>query len=118
MLETGDFVRINFQNEPRNKKPIAIYWLQAASAALCGTAESRKIWPYRIPSLLGAVFSVLLTFSLGKRLFGEKIGFLGAVLTAGSILLVIEAHLATTDAVLLATYCCPGCFEHVLYGQE
>ncbi len=103
MLETGDFVRIRFQDEPRNKKPIGIYWLQAASAALSGTAESRKIWPYRIPSLLGAIFSVLLTFALGKRLFDERTGLLGAVFAASSLLLVIEAHLATTDAVLLAT---------------
>jgi 4-amino-4-deoxy-L-arabinose transferase-like glycosyltransferase len=103
MIETGDFVRIRFQDEPRNKKPIGIYWLQAASAALSGTAESRKIWPYRIPSLLGAIFSVLLTFALGKRLFGERTGLLGAVFAASSLLLVMEAHLATTDAVLLAT---------------
>jgi 4-amino-4-deoxy-L-arabinose transferase-like glycosyltransferase len=103
MLETGDFVRIRFQDEPRYKKPIAIYWLQAASAALWETARYRKIWPYRIPSVLGAIFSVLLTFALGKRLFGQRAGLLGAAFCAGSILLVVEAHLATTDAVLLAT---------------
>jgi 4-amino-4-deoxy-L-arabinose transferase-like glycosyltransferase len=103
MLESGNFVRIYFQEEARNKKPIAIYWLQAASAALSGTAQHRKIWPYRIPSLLGAVFSVLITFAMGKRLFGERTGLLGAALGASSILLVMEAHLATTDAVLLAT---------------
>jgi 4-amino-4-deoxy-L-arabinose transferase-like glycosyltransferase len=103
MIETRDFVRIYFQDEARNKKPIAIYWLQAASAALCGASEYRKIWPYRIPSFLGAVFSVLLTFAMGKRLFGERAGLLGAVLVASSLLMVMEAHLATTDAVLLAT---------------
>jgi 4-amino-4-deoxy-L-arabinose transferase-like glycosyltransferase len=103
MLETGDFVRIYFQDEARNKKPIAIYWLQAASAALLGSAQHRNIWPYRIPSLLGAILAVLLTFSLGKRLFGERTGLFGAVLTASSLLLIMEAHLATTDAVLLAT---------------
>ena len=103
MLETGDFVQIYFQNEPRYKKPIAIYWLQAASAALCGRTEYRKIWPYRLPSVFGAIFSVLLTFVLGKRLFGERAGLLGAAFCASSLLLVIEAHLATTDAVLLAT---------------
>ena len=103
MLETGDFVQIRFQDEPRNKKPIGVYWLQAASAALSGTAESRKIWPYRVPSLLGAIFSVLLTFAFGKRLFGERTGLLGAAFAASSLLLVMEAHLATTDAVLLAT---------------
>lgn len=103
MLEEGDFVRIWFQDEARNKKPIGIHWLQAASVALSETLPSRRIWPYRIPSLLGAVCAVLLTFAAGKRMFGERRAFLGAALCAGSLLLVVEAHQATTDAVLLAT---------------
>ena len=36
MLETGDFVDIRFQDEPRWKKPIGIYWMQAAIAP-CST---------------------------------------------------------------------------------
>src|SRR5215216_7860733 len=31
MIETGDFVDIRFQNEVRYKKPVGIYWLQAAA---------------------------------------------------------------------------------------
>jgi len=103
MIESGDFVQIRFQDEARNKKPIGVYWLQAVSAALCGPARSQEIWPYRIPSFLGALSSVLLTFAFGRRMFGERTGFLGAAFVAGSFLLVMEAHLATTDAVLLAT---------------
>ncbi len=103
MLENGDYVRISFQDEPRNKKPIGIYWLQAASVAIAGTLESRLIWPYRIPSLLGAITAVLILFSLGRRIFDARTAFLGAALCAASVMLVIEAHLATTDAVLLAT---------------
>ena len=30
MLETGDYVDIRFQDEVRYKKPVGIYWLQAA----------------------------------------------------------------------------------------
>src|SRR6516164_4579000 len=30
MIETGDFVDIRFQEETRYKKPVGIYWLQAA----------------------------------------------------------------------------------------
>ncbi|MGC9194769.1 MAG: ArnT family glycosyltransferase [Syntrophobacteraceae bacterium] len=103
MVQSRDFVRINFQNTERNKKPIGIYWLQSAAAEISGPAANRNIWPYRIPSLLGAIFSVLLTFAIGRRLFGERSGLLGAILFSSSILLVVEAHLATTDAVLLAT---------------
>ena len=31
MVETGDFVDIRFQDEVRYKKPVGIYWLQAAA---------------------------------------------------------------------------------------
>ncbi len=103
MLERGNFVDIRFQAKPRYKKPIGIYWLQAASASLAGSAERNHIWPYRIPSFLGALLAVLLTFHLGKRFFDPQAGFLGALLLASSILLQVEARIATTDAVLLAS---------------
>jgi len=102
MIETGDLLHIRFQDEARNKKPPGIYWLQAAAVAALSNAESAAIWPYRLPSLLGAGAAVLLTFSLGARLVGGKPAFLGAALLAASLALVVEAHLAKTDAVLLA----------------
>ena len=66
MLETGDFVDIRFQDEARHKKPVGIYWLQSAAVAAgeaLGVPEARtQIWLYRLPSLLGAVATVLLTY--------------------------------------------------------
>src|SRR5437867_5346313 len=55
MLESGDFLRIRFQDEARNKKPAGIYWLQAASVAAFSTPESNAIWPYRLPSVAGGL---------------------------------------------------------------
>src|SRR5580658_6869436 len=49
MLETGDFVTIRFQDAPRFKKPVGVYWLQAASVALFSNVENREIWAFRIP---------------------------------------------------------------------
>lgn len=103
MLETGDFVRIRFQGEARNKKPAGIYWLQSLAVAALSTPESAAIWPYRLPSLLGAMAAVLLTFALGRALVGTEAALLGAALLAASLGVVAEAHLAKTDAVLLAT---------------
>jgi 4-amino-4-deoxy-L-arabinose transferase-like glycosyltransferase len=103
MLESGDFLRIRFQDEARNKKPAGIYWLQAASVAALSNAESTAIWPYRLPSLLGAVAAVMLTFALGAPLVGRPAALLGAALLASSLALVAEAHLAKADAMLLAT---------------
>ena len=103
MLETGDFVRIRFQDEARNKKPIGIYWLQAAAVAAFSSPESPAIWPYRLPSALAATAAVLLIFGLGARLFASRpAGFIAAVLTASALGVVVEAHLAKTDAALLA----------------
>src|ERR1700686_1824459 len=71
MLETGDFLRIRFQDEARNKKPAGIYWLQAAAVSAFSTPSATAIWPYRLPSLLGAMAAVLLTFALGTALFAS-----------------------------------------------
>jgi 4-amino-4-deoxy-L-arabinose transferase-like glycosyltransferase len=103
MLESGDFLRIRFQDEARNKKPVGIYWLQAASVDAMSDAASAAIWPYRLPSLVSATLAVLLTFALGAGLVGKPAALLGAALLASTLGLVAEAHLAKTDAVLLAT---------------
>lgn len=105
MLETGDFLRIRFQDEARNKKPAGIYWLQAASVAAFSSADSTAIWPYRLPSLIGAVAAVLAVFAFARTFLGAEpphAAFAAAVLLAASISLVVEAHIAKTDAVLLA----------------
>lgn len=102
MIESGDFVDIRFQDEPRYKKPVGIHWLQSAAVALVGKGADSPIWVYRLPSLLGAVSAVLLTAMIGARLFDPRTGILAAMLLAGSILMGVEARLAKTDAVLLA----------------
>ncbi len=57
MLESGDFVVIRFQDQPRFKKPVGIHWLQAGSVAAFSSPEDREIWAYRLPSLLGAMLA-------------------------------------------------------------
>ncbi len=103
MLETGDLIDIRFQNDPRHKKPAGIYWLQASSAALFGSPASPAVWPYRVPSLLGAMTAVLLVAWAGRGLFGPMAGLLAGLIMAGCVLLGVEARMAKTDAVLLAT---------------
>ena len=102
MLESRDFVDIRFQDEARHKKPIGIYWMQSAAVTLAGGPEQAAIWAYRLPSLIGAVLAVLLTFWIGSTLFGPTAGFLGAVMLAGTVLLGVEARTAKTDAALFA----------------
>lgn len=103
MLESGDLVDIRFQDEPRYKKPIGIYWLQAASTTLIDGPDGRHIWTYRLPSLLGATLAVLLTAWAGARLFSPATGVMAAIMLASCVVLGVEARMAKTDAVLLAT---------------
>src|SRR5580658_8985854 len=71
MRESGDFLHIRFRDEARNNKPAGIYWLQAASVDALSTPNSTAIWPYRLPSLLGASLAALLTLAIGRSLLGE-----------------------------------------------
>lgn len=102
MVQSGDLIRPHFLTQNRFKKPIGIYWLQAASALLVGPRHRAAIWPYRLPSAMGALVAVLLTYWVGRHLFDRRAALLGAAVLAASGSLVAEAHLATTDAVLLA----------------
>src|SRR3984885_8785478 len=64
MVESGNWVDIRFGQVPRYKKPVGIYWLEAAATATAGPfyKEPRAhIWTYRLPSLLGGVAAVWLT---------------------------------------------------------
>lgn len=107
MIESGDYVDIRFQDEVRYKKPVGIYWLQAAvvrTAETLGFADAATtIWLYRIPSLLGAIGAVLMTYWTALTFGSRPTAFLAALMLASSILLGVEARLAKTDAMLLFT---------------
>jgi 4-amino-4-deoxy-L-arabinose transferase-like glycosyltransferase len=104
MRETGDYVDIRLQDEARLKKPIGIYWLQAAATKLAGGEDiANPIWTYRLPSLVGALGAILVTLAIGRRWLGAAAGFAGAALLAATLLLGMEARQAKTDGMLLLT---------------
>lgn len=103
MLQSGHFFQIRFQERTRFQKPPGINWLQAASVKLVGDAENASIWAYRIPSVLGALFSVLLLYFFARPFVGESIAKWGAALLASSLLLIVEAHMAVIDTSLLSS---------------
>lgn len=103
MVASGDYVDIRLQDAPRYKKPIGIYWLQSAFVAAFGHNGDAPIWVHRLPSLIGAVGSVLLTYWIAAPVAGAAGAFLAGALVASSLILGVEARLAKTDAMLLAT---------------
>ena len=108
MVESGDFVDIRFQDDVRYKKPVGIYWMQAAAV------EDRL----GARPAAGAAAHLALSDSLADRrdrrgaadlLGGARLrdaarrGAGGADDVQFASLLGVEARLAKTDAMLLLT---------------
>ena len=105
MIEAGDYVDIRFQDDVRYKKPVGIYWLQSAAVETMSSLglprAQLRIWVYRIPSLIGAIGAVLLTYWTALAFVTRRGAVFAALLMCCSVLLGAEARLAKTDAMLL-----------------
>src|SRR5665811_1267042 len=107
MVESGDFIDIRFQDDVRYKKPVGVYWLQAAvveTASALGLPRAQvRIWLYRVPSLIGAIGAVLLTYWTALAFVTRRGAIFAGLIMSSSVLLGVEARLAKTDAMLLLT---------------
>ncbi len=102
MVETADIITVKFQDELRAKKPIGIYWLQSASAALFG---SEDISSYRLPSLVGYIVSLVLCYLFVRNLWPDSRHLqqlVSSSLLASCFIILAEAHIAKTDSLLLS----------------
>lgn len=102
MLESGDVLDIRFQDDVRYKKPVGIYWLQSLAALPFGGADA-PISAFRLPSFLGAAAAVALTAWAVTPLVGWPAAALAGAFMGLSVLLQVEARIAKTDAMLLAS---------------
>lgn len=100
MLQSGDFVRITFLDEDRNKKPVGIHWMQSAAVAMTTGEAAREIWAYRLPSVLGAILAAIGAALMAGRLLGGRAGLYAGTLMGATVLLGAEAGIAKTDAML------------------
>jgi 4-amino-4-deoxy-L-arabinose transferase-like glycosyltransferase len=103
MVQTGNYFQIRFQDKTRFQKPPGINWLQAGSVKVFSNGDANAIWPYRIPSVLSALLSVLLTCFFARRFTSTRAAAIAAGLLASSLLFVVEAHMAVIDTALLSS---------------
>src|SRR5436853_1549996 len=107
MVESGDYVDIRFQDEVRYKKPVGVYWVQAAvvkSASALGFPDAlTTIWLYRVPSLIGSTAAVLLTYWAALAFVSRRAAVLAGLIVTFCWLLGIERLLPKADALLLIT---------------
>jgi 4-amino-4-deoxy-L-arabinose transferase-like glycosyltransferase len=61
------------------------------------------VWLYRVPSLIGAIGAVLLTYWTALTFVTRRGAVLAGLMLCSTVLLGVEARLAKTDAMLLLT---------------
>jgi 4-amino-4-deoxy-L-arabinose transferase-like glycosyltransferase len=96
MLERGDWIVPSFNAELRVDKPALLYWLQILAYQLLGVNELAA----RLPSALAALATVLLTYELGRSLFGRSAGLLAGLIFACTPMVCASARFANPDALL------------------
>lgn len=102
MVATGDFATVRVQTDMQPWRPNGMEWLEAATLILTGQTDNPPIWIYRIPSLIGAIATVLLTWWTMLAFGRPRAALLAGILVAGSGVLGLQARLAAPDAMLVA----------------
>ncbi len=78
MVTSGDWITPTLNGEPFYDKPALHNWLVALSFVVLGFTE----FAARLPNALGGLGCVLVTYLLGRRLYGSSAAFLGGVVLA------------------------------------
>ncbi len=98
MVETGDWVVPMFNGELAVDKPVLMHWCMALGFSAFGFTE----FAARLPSAIAALLTALALVRAGNRWFSPATGVTAALAYLGCLLVAIEAHAATPDAILVA----------------
>lgn len=98
MLDTGDWVVPIYNGTLAVDKPVLMHWSIASAFAAFGRSEISA----RIPAAVATLLTALAVFHAGSRWFSPLAGVLAAMAYVGSLLVAIEGHAATPDAILVA----------------
>ena len=99
MLELGDFITPYLNYVKYFEKPPLHYWLNVLSFRIFGMNE----FAARFPGALMGLLTVILTYHVGRRLFGRREGLLAAIILGTSIGFMGGARIDITDMTLTCT---------------
>ncbi len=100
MIQRGDYVLPHLNDEAYHHKPPLYYWLIVAAAKATGSGVDS--FSARLPGALMACVTILLTYLLGRHLWGRAEGFLGACAFGTCALAVYLSRRANFDTTLTA----------------
>jgi len=96
MVATGHWLTPRLDGLRYFEKPPLQYWATALSFTLFGYHN----WTARLWAALCGFACILLVFVTGRRLWGERVGWLSALATASSLYVVFMGHFNTLDMSL------------------
>ena len=116
MVNTGDWIVPMFNDELAVDKPVLMHWAMAAAYTLFGTSEIAA----RLPAAIATLLTALALLRAGTRWFNSTTGIVAALAYVGCLLVGIEAHAATPDAILtcLTTWATVLFAEALLAGPD
>ncbi|MBX9686190.1 MAG: glycosyltransferase family 39 protein [Candidatus Obscuribacterales bacterium] len=97
MFQADNLVTPLYHGTPFFDKPILAYWFIAASYKLAGISH----FAARIPSVLTALLTVLLTAVAGRNFFGPRAGTLAAAVLGSSLMFISFSNLCMSDMNLV-----------------
>jgi Dolichyl-phosphate-mannose-protein mannosyltransferase len=106
MLARGDWIVPHVNGLPYLEKPPLYFWLTALTFQLFGPSE----WATRLWSAMSALGTVLLTWRIGRRLYGAPAGLMAGVVMASIVGNALYVRRASTDQLFVF------CLTLAMYG--
>ena len=82
MIESGDYLRVQINYEPFWEKPPLFFWMQVASMKAFGVNE----FAARLPNALCGIVTLIVIYSIGRRLHSRRFAAWWVLLHAASFL--------------------------------
>ncbi len=82
MIATDNYMQVQINYEPFWEKPPLFFWMQVASMKVFGVNE----FAARLPNAVCGILTLLVLFSLGRRLHNEQFAFWWVLIYAGTFL--------------------------------
>lgn len=101
MLQRGDWVVPYYNGEMFPDKPPLMFWMMISGIEVFGRTE----FAVRFWSAVFAVGTALVTYHIGRLLFGAKVGLWAGLIVSSSLIFTISARAATVDSALTFVTC-------------
>jgi 4-amino-4-deoxy-L-arabinose transferase-like glycosyltransferase len=98
MLKSGDYLHIYDRGVEYLDKPPFLFWVSAASMKVFGVNN----FGYKFPSILFALWAIFATYKLGKKLYGEVTGRMGALVLASCQGMFLMTNDIRCDTILMS----------------